>query len=188
MKPSPDSLLRLLALGVAFLAASLALPAASSDDDVAKATLTKVGDPAPSFAGTTLGEEAISAAQLKGKVVVLSLFATWCGPCNAELPHVEKELWQAFRGRGLVVLAAGREEGPDKLRPFAAKLGLTFPLVPDTDRKIFQLFATAYIPRLYVIGADGRIKFQSVGFDETEFKAAIAAVDQELGKSAGNQK
>ena len=171
---------RSLLLGTAFLVASLALAAATTDDDLAKTTLTKVGDPAPAFAGTAITGEGFTLDQLKGKVVVLSLFATWCPPCNAELPRVEKELWQAFRGRGLVVLAAAREEGADKLRPFAAKLGLTFPLVPDPERKIFSLFATTYIPRLYVIGADGRIKFQSVGFDEGELGNAVAVVRQEL--------
>jgi peroxiredoxin len=170
-------------LAVALLAASLALPAASADDDLAKTTLTKVGDLAPAFAGTAITGESLALNQLKGKVVVLSLFATWCGPCNTELPQVEKELWQAFRGRGLVVLAIAREEGADKLRPFAAKLGLTFPLLPDQGRKIFNLFATNYIPRLYVIGTDGRIKFQSVGFDEGEFRTAVAAVERELTAS-----
>jgi peroxiredoxin len=174
------NLQRLFFLGVAFLAASLALPAATTDDDLAKTTLTKAGNLAPAFAGTAITGESFALDQLKGKVVVLSLFATWCGPCNAELPHVEKELWQAFRGRGLVVLAIAREEGPDKLRPFAAKLGLTFPLLPDQERKIFNLFATNYIPRLYIIGADGRIKFQSVGFDEGEFRTAVATADREL--------
>jgi peroxiredoxin len=171
---------RLSLLGVAVLAASLALPAASADNDLAKSTLTKVGDLAPAFAGTAITGESFAFDQLKDKVVVLSLFATWCGPCNAELPHVEKELWQAFRGRGFLVLGIAREEGPDKLRPFAAKLGLTFPLLPDQERKIFRLFATNYIPRLYVIGADGRIKFQSVGFDEGEFRTAVATTDREL--------
>jgi peroxiredoxin len=179
---------RLSLLGAALLAASLALPAATANADLAKATLTKVGDLAPAFAGTAITGESFAFDQLKGKVVVLSLFATWCGPCNAELPHVEKELWQALRGRGLVVLAVAREEGADKLRPFAAKLGLTFPLLPDQERKIFRLFATNYIPRLYVIGADGRIKFQSVGFDENEFATAVATVRQELDKSAGGAK
>jgi peroxiredoxin len=171
---------RSLLLSIALLGASLSLSAATTDADLAKSTLTKVGDLAPSFAGTAITGESLGLDQLKGKVVVLSLFATWCPPCNAELPLVEKELSQAFRERGLVVFAIAREEGADKLRPFAAKLGLTFPLVPDPGRKIFNLFADNYIPRLYVIGADGRIKFQSVGFDEAEFATAVATVRQEL--------
>jgi peroxiredoxin len=174
------NLQRLSFLGGALLAASLTLPAVTAEDDLAKTTLTKVGDLAPAFAGSAITGESFALDRLRGKVVVLSLFATWCGPCNAELPHVEKELWQAFHGRGLVVLAIAREEGADKLRPFAAKLGLTFPLLPDQERKIFNLFATSYIPRLYVIGADGRVKFQSVGFDESEFRTAVATADREL--------
>jgi peroxiredoxin len=169
-----------LFLAIALLSASLAPPAAVANDEVAKSTLTKAGDLAPAFAGTALTGESVSLDQLKGRVIVLSLFATWCGPCNVELPRVERELWQPFRGRGLAVLAIAREEGAEKLRPFAAKLGLTFPLLPDPDRKIFSRFATGYIPRLYIIGADGRIKFQSVGFDEHEFKSAVATVAREL--------
>ena len=169
--------LRLVVLLLAGLAAAVL---SAADDEITASTKTRIGDPAPLFSGTAVTGETYSLAHLKGKVVVLSLFATWCGPCNTELPHVEKELWQAFRARGLVVLAAAREEGPDKLKPFAAKLGLTFPLLSDPGRGIFSQFATAYIPRLYVIGADGRIKFQSVGFDEAEFRRAVAAVEREL--------
>jgi peroxiredoxin len=174
----------LLSIGAALVGASLTLRADVTDEELAKSTLTKVGDPVPAFSGTTIGGESISAGQLKGKVVVLSLFATWCPGCIAELPHVEKELWQAFRARGLVVLAAARGEDADKLRPFAAKLGLTFQLVPDTDKKIFSQFATIAIPRLYVIGADGRIKFQGLDYKEDEFKVAIAIVDRELTAAA----
>jgi peroxiredoxin len=178
-RPFPMSLSRLVLLG-GCLAAALALRAGTDDAEIAKTTLTKVGDRAPVFTATAITGETWGGEQLQGRIVVLSLFATWCPPCNAELPHVEKELWQAFRARGLVVLALAREEGADKLRPFAAKLGLTFPLLPDPDRKIFRQFATNYIPRMYVIGADGRIRFQSVGFEEDEFKSAVAAVEREL--------
>lgn len=157
----------------------------AADGDVAATTRTRVGEPAPAFIGTAVTGESFDLASLKGRVVVLSLFATWCGPCNEELPRVERELWQAFRPRGLIVLAAAREEGADKLKPFAAKLGLTFPLLPDPDRRIFNQFATAYIPRLYVIGADGRIKYQGVGFDGDEFRRVVAAVQQELAGTAG---
>jgi peroxiredoxin len=174
------NLSRLVLLGAGCLAAVLPLRAGTDDADIAKTTLTHLGDPAPAFTAAAITGETWGAGQLQGKVVVLSLFATWCPPCNAELPRVEKELWQAFRARGLVVLALAREEDADKLRPFAAKLGLTFPLLPDPDRKIFRQFATNYIPRMYVIGADGRIKFQSVGFEEAEFKTAVAAVEREL--------
>jgi len=176
-------LLRPLALLLALAAARLA--AADADDAaVAATTRTRVGDPVPAFSVTAADGTVWSTDRLRGKVVVLSLFATWCPPCNQELPHVERELWQAHRARGLVVLALAREEGPEKLGPFARKLGLTFPLVSDPHREVFGKFATNYIPRLYVIGADGRIKFQSVGFEEAEFPAAVAAVARELAAGA----
>lgn len=79
-------------------------------------------------------------------MVVLSFFATWCGPCKAELPHVEKELWQEFRARGITVIAVDREEPAQVIAPFVKQLGLTFPIVTDLDRKIYSRYATAYIP------------------------------------------
>jgi len=172
-------ILRLLPPAASLLLAAITARAAT-DEDVAAATLTRVGDPAPTFAAQSITGETWDSAKLGGKVVVLSLFATWCPPCNAELPHIEKELWQAYRNRGLIVLAAAREEGFDKLQPFAKKLGLTFPLLTDPKREVFNKFARNFIPRLYVIGADGRIMFQTVGFRKDEFKSVVAAVEREL--------
>ena len=139
-----------------------------AQDEVAASTLTSVGQVAPDFSATTLTGEPISLARLRGKVVLLSFFATWCGPCKTELPHIEKDLWQAMRADGLQVLGVDREEKAGLVAPFVSKMSLTFPVVADADRSIYARYAKAYIPRLYLIGRDGRIAFQTTGFSPQE--------------------
>jgi len=153
-----------------------------AQDEVAAATLTKVGQVAPDFTAPTITGETVTLSKLRGQVVVLSFFATWCGPCKAELPHVEKELWQEFRGKGLTVVAVDREEPAKVIAPFVKQLGLTFPITTDLDRKIYGRYATAYIPRTYVIAPDGTIAYQSVGNSPGEFANILKAVKAQLAK------
>ncbi len=173
------SLKIILLLGLTALTCAL-----RAQDEVAAATLTKVGQVAPDFTAPTLTGETITLSKLRGQVVVLSFFATWCGPCKAELPHVEKELWQEFRAKGLTVLAVDREEPAKVIAPFVRQLGLTFPIATDLDRKIYGRYATAYIPRTYVIAPDGTIAYQSAGNSPGEFAAIVKSVKAQLAKVA----
>ena len=152
---------------------AVSVSTASAADDIAASTRTKVGQVAPDFTATALNGETYTLSKLRGRVVVLSFFATWCPPCKSELPHIEKELWQAMRESGIIVLAAAREEAAATVAPFVKQMGLTFPVIPDPQREIFARYATGYIPRLYLLAPDGTIAAQSVGFDEKEF-AVIA--------------
>lgn len=143
---------------------------------------TKVGDPAPAFELQSLDGKPIKEADVKGKVVLLNFFATWCGPCLAELPRVEREIWERFRSKGLIVLAVGREHTPEELVEFNTERKFTFLLAADPQRKVYDTFAAKKIPRSYVLGADGKIAYQSVGYSTPEFERLIAAIERELAK------
>jgi peroxiredoxin len=172
-------------LRLSFIAGLLAVATSlRAADDVAASTLTRIGQTAPDFTATSLAGESFSLSKLRGRVVVLSLFATWCPPCKQELPRVEKELWQALRGRGLVVLALAREENAAVVAPFAKKMGLTFPLLPDPDRSIYARYASGYIPRTYLIAPDGTIAFQAVGYTPQEFDQLVAKATALLARPA----
>ena len=169
-------------LSLALLFVSIFLAAVRADE--ASDTLVKTGDAAPAFTVTTTDGAEISTAALKGKVILVNFFATWCGPCMEEMPHLEAEVWNRFKDRGLVVVAIGREHGADELKKFKAEKKLTVPIAADPKREVYGKYANQYIPRNFLIGADGRVVFESVGFTDEEFKKMIAAIEKELGKAA----
>jgi len=73
-------------------------------------TLTKVGDPVPAFEVKTLDGKVFNIRNLKGHVFFLNFFATWCPPCIAEMPRLEKEVWQKYKTGKFAFLSVGREE------------------------------------------------------------------------------
>lgn len=141
-------------------------------------TLTKVGQTAPNFTVTTLDGRPFTLADERGKVVVLDFFATWCPPCREEMPHLEKQVWQRFKGDRFAMLALGREHVDTELLPFVKELGITFPVAADSKRDAFGLYAEEYIPRTVVVGPQGNIIFQSTGYEPNEFEKMIGVISK----------
>jgi len=142
---------------------------------------TKVGDVAPVFTFEIEKGKKASIADYKGKLILINLFATWCPPCNIELPEVQSKIWDKYKDhKNFAFFVFGREEGWDKLTPYKAKKGFTFPILPDLDRNIFNLFAKQSIPRNILIDQDGKIIYQSLGYEENEFKALVKLIDEKM--------
>jgi peroxiredoxin len=151
------------------LAAVFTVSVLSAQDD--PSTLTKVGDKAPLFTCKTIDGKTIDISKLQGKIVMINFFATWCGPCNLELPVMQKNIWDKYKNRNdfeLIIL--GREHSEAEVSKFVKGKSFTMPFAPDPERKIFSMFATQSIPRNIIIGKDGKIIFQSIGFTPEEFK------------------
>jgi peroxiredoxin len=149
----------------------------------AESTLVKLGDTAPAFSVTTTDGKEVSTQKLKGKVILLNFFATWCPPCLAELPHLEAEVWQKFKDRGLALVLIGREHSTDDLVRFKAEQKLTMPFAADPKREVYAKYATEGIPRNFLIGTDGKVKFQSLSYDEAEFAQMVKAIESELAQA-----
>jgi peroxiredoxin len=162
-----------------------ALSLCAAEQPEFESSLTKVGQRAPEVSWVTLDGQKWDNKSFHGKVVLINFFATWCGPCLQEMPHLQKEAWEKFRGKNFVMVAIGREHKDAELKEFQKKRELTLPMAADPERKIFARFATDQIPRDYVIGADGKIAYQSNGFTEPEFKKMLEVIDKELKKAGG---
>lgn len=144
-------------------------------------TLTKVGDKAPSFSCKTTDSQAFDLAKQKGKIVMINFFATWCGPCNSELPVLQKNIWEKYRdNKSFSLIILGREHTAEEVSAFVKTKGFTMPFAPDPGREIFKLYATQSIPRNVIVGKDGKIIFQSIGYTEEEFRKIEDVLAKEI--------
>ena len=97
---------------------------------------------------------------LRGKVVLVNFWATWCPPCRKEMPDLET-LYERFQGQGLVVLSIS-DETADKVKPFIAERKITYPVLLDKGRKVNEEFAVEGIPHSFVYDRSGKLVTQSI--------------------------
>ncbi len=143
-------------------------------------TLTEVGQKAPDFTVPTIFGSPFKLSDHRGKVVLVNWFATWCPPCVEEMPHLQNEVWEKFRGPDFTMVSIAREETLQVVRPFVLKNELTWPIALDVTREAYAKYADAYIPRTQVIDREGTIIFQSLGFEKKEFATMIEVIRKEI--------
>lgn len=136
-----------------------------------------VGKPAADFSLKGMDDKTVSLKDLKGSVVILDFWATWCGPCVVSLPELDK-LYQAKKSAGLQVFAINKEEDKETVDAFVKKSKLTVPVLLDPDSKAGGAYNADGIPLTILIGKDGVVKKAVLGLDRSN--AMEAAVDAEL--------
>src|SRR6266851_1431707 len=112
------------------------------------------------FTLTELGGKTWTLKELRGKVVVLNFWATWCPPCRKEMPDLET-LYHQSKDQGLVILAISDEDA-DKVKPFIAQQKVTYPILLDPGRKVHELFQIEGIPKTFVYDRNGKLVAQSI--------------------------
>ncbi len=122
-----------------------------------------VASMAPDFTLRALGRANTRLQELRGRVVMVNFWATWCGPCKQEMPHLVR-LHDKYSRSGFVLLGVNVDEDPRNAAAVAAKLGITFPVLLDTDKQVSNLYDLQAMPSTYLIDRDGRVRHLHRGY------------------------
>lgn len=131
---------------------------------------------APDVSIPTLGGSSVAMKDLKGKTVLINFWATWCVPCQWEMPLMDN-LYKAYKDQGFVILAVSLDQGdPDRVKAFVKEKKLTFPIGLDPRHEAAQQFGITGLPATLLVGPDGYIKGVTYGPKEWDGKEARALI------------
>jgi peroxiredoxin len=149
---TPRSPLKRLLLGVALAAfVGVALPAVTPSTQ------------APDFTLRTIGGPNLRLHEQRGQVVLVNFWATWCGPCRQEIPHLNT-LYDKYRASGFVLLGVNIDDNPKAAADLAGKLGVKFPVLLDTDKAVSKRYDMSAMPATVVIDRDGKVRHIHRGY------------------------
>lgn len=165
----------LCCMGAFMLSAGPALAVDAAPRQVLTAVAKR--PPASDFVLADIDGKKRRLSDLRGKVVLVNFWATWCPPCRREMPSIER-LAHALQGADFEILAVNVAENPDEVFGFTSTLGLipTFPIVFDKDSTVLKAWPVRGLPTTFVLDKQGRIAYRAVGgreFDDPEILAQL---------------
>ncbi len=143
----------------AVLGAALAIGPTLSAQAIAPSGL------APDFTLRATDGQNLRLQEQRGQVVLVNFWATWCGPCKQEMPHLNR-LYEKYRASGFVLLAVNIDEDPRLAVGTAQRMGLKFPVLLDGDKKVSKLYDLSSMPSTVMIDRDGRVRHIHLGYRE----------------------
>ncbi|HEX7686845.1 MAG TPA: TlpA disulfide reductase family protein, partial [Burkholderiaceae bacterium] len=123
------------------------------------------GPAAPDFTLRAADGRNVRLDELRGQVVLVNFWATWCGPCREEMPHLNA-LYEKYRKSGFVLLGVNIDDNPATAIATAGKLAVGFPILLDTDKQVSKLYKLTDMPSTAIIDRDGRLRYVHRGFRE----------------------
>lgn len=142
--------------------------------------IVSVGDEAPGDFELILHDGTkTSLKDLRGKIVILQFTASWCVVCRKEMPYLERDIWQAYKDKEVVLIGVDRDEPLETVQKFHRDMNITYPLALDPGAEIFGKFAEkkAGVTRNVLIDRLGKIRFLTRLYDEEEFNQLVEEVD-----------
>jgi len=147
------------------MAAAAGLGGAAAPDvlPVAEPNVVKLGEVAPNFQLRDMAGHLVTLSDLRGKVVLLNFWATWCGPCRVEMPAME-QLYRTFSRKDFEILAVSTDaQGVAVTRPFQQENHLTFPILHDADYRVGLTYGARSLPMTFMVDRQGVIRHQIFG-------------------------
>jgi peroxiredoxin len=117
----------------------------------------------PDFSLTNLAGEQQSIQSWPGKPLLINFWATWCGPCRQEMPHLNK-LYEKYKSSGFVLLGVNVDDDTAQAAGVASKLGVKFPVLPDSDKRVSRQYDLSAMPSTVLIDRDGRVRYLHRGY------------------------
>ncbi len=151
----------ILTLGLAWIFVSADRSGDSTNGSI---PAPRAGFLAPDFALETLDGGTVRLSDLRGQAVVVNLWTTWCPPCKAEMPALQK-VYEEYQARGLVILAVNStvQDDPKAIPAFVEQYGLTFPILLDRNNEAGRLYQLRSLPSTFFIRRDGIIHEVVIG-------------------------
>jgi thiol-disulfide isomerase/thioredoxin len=172
-----------IALSTAAVVALVGVAALSLTSRAASEPASLKGKPAPAVALKTVDGKDVALADMKGKVVVIDMWATWCPPCKKSLPHLQKVATdKALADKGLVVWALNAQETKAQVETFMKENKYTFTVPMDEKGAVLKAYFVSGIPTTIIVGRDGTVKEAFVGYGDGSDKLLDAAVDKALAE------
>jgi peroxiredoxin len=131
---------------------------------VCSAALTTAA-PAPDFTLRSMDGQNLRLGEQRGRVVMVNFWATWCGPCRQEMPHLNR-LYEKYRTSGFVLFGVNVDEDTRNAAAVATKMGLKFPVLPDADKKVSKQYDLSAMPSTVLIDRDGKVRHVHRGYRE----------------------
>lgn len=138
------------------------------------------GTLAPDFTLRSAGGPNVRLQEHRGRVVMVNFWATWCGPCRQEMPHLNR-LYGKYREAGFTLLGVNIDDDQAKAVGLATRLGLQFPVLLDTDKSVSRLYDLSTMPSTVLIDRDGRVRYVHLGYRDG-FEGAYEQQIRELLK------
>jgi len=161
---------RVLGLGLA-LAWTLAAPAAT----------IAPGAPAPGFQLHSAASSDLSLSDLKGQVVLINFWASWCGPCRQEMPVLE-QMYRKYKAAGFTLLGVNVEPKAADAEGFLKSTPVSFPILFDPDSKVSRLYEVSGMPSTVILDRSGKVRYVHHGYkpgEESEYMDQIRTLVRE---------
>jgi thiol-disulfide isomerase/thioredoxin len=160
----------------------------AADPAVARAAGPKVGDPAPTVLGKDRDGDAVDLADHRGKIVVVTFWASWCGPCRHELPMLD-DLQKQAGNDFLQVIAVNEDEDYQSYRAMLRQMkGFSLMLVRDNGRAAFDRYDIKAYPNLWIIDPQGKVADHEVGYGEDSFDGIVRKIREVMVREIEAQK